>query len=57
MKNDKTSRIVLVLEILLIVLLHMSKSTGSEAKDLVNSGNNPQTKTVMTTVQPLSLTK
>lgn len=51
------SRIVLVLEILLIVLLHMSKSTGSESKDLVNSGNNQSSKAVITTVQPLSMAK
>ena len=57
MKNDKISRIVLVLEILLIVLLHMSKGTASDAKELVNSGQDQPSQAVMSTVQPLTMAK
>jgi len=57
MKNDKISRIVLVLEILLIVLLHMSKGTASDSKELVNSGQGQPTQAVMSTVQPLTMAK
>lgn len=57
MKNDKISRIVLVLEILLIVLLHMSKGTTSDSKELVNSGLDQPSHAVMTTVQSLTVAK
>ncbi len=57
MKNDKISRIVLVLEILLIVLLHMSKGTASDAKELVNSSQDQPSQAVMSTVQPLTMAK
>ncbi|MBL0136408.1 MAG: hypothetical protein IPP79_21740 [Chitinophagaceae bacterium] len=57
MKNDKISRIVLVLEILLIVLLHMSKGTASDSKELVNSSQDQPSQAVMSTVQPLTMAK
>lgn len=57
MKNDKISRIVLLLEILLIVLLHMSKGTASDAKELVNTGSDQAPQAVISTVQPLTMAK
>lgn len=57
MKNDRTSQIVLVLEILLIVLLHMSKGTGTKAPELVKSNHSAPTQTVITTVQPIGMTQ